>query len=399
MYGTELALSPATTKSSMSASLGDSSSPLGRVVGEPTSRSIAPAMHRCRVAGSGHAPNDQTCCSRPAGAEPPLTTTTTERSLAGYRLLRRISNGDRADVYLATVDRAENADDDAPLVAVRVYAPTVPGESIATEIEAMAADTSGALPELFDVAALDDGRCCLAVERMPGPTLGEPAPPPNTRSRRGGDDPRSRGRRRGRARTSPGSCTRGCRPTTSSSTSPGVHASSDSVRCSGCRVTRIRASALSSSAPDTRCSPSSSAMSCRRRSREESSTARVDIIGAALATRPFVPLRARDRTGALPRGDADADLRRDRASSFGGAAGPHDGSTPARSRCRANRYRPSQPAARGARRPCRDSPAAAAGTLRRARCRHGRPRPRGDPRRPPEEASGRPPSSHPRRRI
>ncbi len=103
--------------------------------------------------------------------EPPLTTTTTERSLAGYRLLRRISNGDRADVYLATVDRAENADDDAPLVAVRVYAPTVPGESIATEIEAMAADTSGALPELFDVAALDDGRCCLAVERMPGPTL------------------------------------------------------------------------------------------------------------------------------------------------------------------------------------------------------------------------------------
>lgn len=100
------------------------------------------------------------------------STTTTERSIAGYRLLRRIANGDRADVYLAAVDRPENADNDAaPLVAVRVYASSAPGESIATEIEAMAADTSGALPELYDVATLDDGRCCLAVERMPGPTL------------------------------------------------------------------------------------------------------------------------------------------------------------------------------------------------------------------------------------
>ena len=54
---------------------------------------------------------------------------------------------------------------------MRVYASSVPGESIATEIEAMTADTSGALPELYDVATLDDGRCCLAVERLPGPTL------------------------------------------------------------------------------------------------------------------------------------------------------------------------------------------------------------------------------------
>ena len=111
--------------------------------------------------------------------EPPTTvpgtgtgTGTAERSLAGYRLLRRIANGDRADVYLATVDRPDPADADvAALVAVRVYGSSVPGGSIATEIEAMTAETSGALPELYDVATLDDGRCCLAVERLPGPTV------------------------------------------------------------------------------------------------------------------------------------------------------------------------------------------------------------------------------------
>ena len=103
--------------------------------------------------------------------EAPITATA-EGSLAGYRLLRRIANGERADVYLATVDRPDPADADvAALVAVRVYASSAPGESIATEIEAMTADTSGALPELYDVATLDDGRCCLAVERLPGPTL------------------------------------------------------------------------------------------------------------------------------------------------------------------------------------------------------------------------------------
>ena len=103
--------------------------------------------------------------------EPP-TSATAERSIAGYRLLRRIANGDRADVYLATVDRLDPADAEvAALVAVRVYGSSVPGDSIATEVESMAADTSGALPELYDVATLDDGRCCLAVERLPGPTL------------------------------------------------------------------------------------------------------------------------------------------------------------------------------------------------------------------------------------
>lgn len=111
-------------------------------------------------------------------------------ALVGYRLLRRIASGERADVYLAAAespDPGELRDAGAfappadvvtsvtgsaavqrPLVAVRVYPPHVPSESVALEIEAMSTDATGTLPALYDVAALDDGRCCLAVERLAG---------------------------------------------------------------------------------------------------------------------------------------------------------------------------------------------------------------------------------------
>ncbi|WP_157008677.1 hypothetical protein [Agromyces laixinhei] len=96
-----------------------------------------------------------------------------ESTLAGYRLLRRIASGDRADVFLATVDTPVGSRPDEPssLVVVRVYAATAAGETIAIEVEAMSTDVSGSLPELFDIATLDDGRCALAVERLAGPSL------------------------------------------------------------------------------------------------------------------------------------------------------------------------------------------------------------------------------------
>ncbi len=111
--------------------------------------------------------------------------------LVGYRLLRRIASGERADVYLATAERGDppatvvapafapppvdGAALDAtlappapPLVVVRVYPAEAPSESVALEIEAMSTDADGTLPALYDVASLDDGRCCLAVERIGG---------------------------------------------------------------------------------------------------------------------------------------------------------------------------------------------------------------------------------------
>ncbi|MGW9630960.1 hypothetical protein ACWGST_09660 [Agromyces sp. NPDC055520] len=102
-----------------------------------------------------------------------MRSTPTEATLAGYRLLRRIASGERADVFLATVDeRYETAPDEpSPLVVVRVYDAAASGAALAVEIEAMSTDASGSLPELFDVATLDDGRCALAVERLSGPSL------------------------------------------------------------------------------------------------------------------------------------------------------------------------------------------------------------------------------------
>jgi eukaryotic-like serine/threonine-protein kinase len=115
---------------------------------------------------------------------PPLT-----GGLVGYRLIRRISSGERADVYLAAAELPDplpspeaasfpSSPDDTPttpapgaappLVAVRVYPAHVSSESVALEIEAMSTEQGGALPALHDVAALDDGRCCLAVERIGG---------------------------------------------------------------------------------------------------------------------------------------------------------------------------------------------------------------------------------------
>lgn len=123
--------------------------------------------------------------AEPAGA-PPLA-----GALVGYRLVRRIASGERADVYLAAAELPEPhapagssafapSTDDAtagadagiapgrPLVAMRVYPPQVASDSVALEIEAMSTDASGTLPALYDVAALEDGRCCLAVERLTG---------------------------------------------------------------------------------------------------------------------------------------------------------------------------------------------------------------------------------------
>ncbi|MGH3705522.1 MAG: protein kinase, partial [Agromyces sp.] len=94
---------------------------------------------------------------------------TGESTIAGYRLLRRIASGERADVFLAAVDGA--ADDPAPLVVVRVYDAAASGAALALEIEAMSTDASGSLPALYDVATLDDGRCALAVERLAGASI------------------------------------------------------------------------------------------------------------------------------------------------------------------------------------------------------------------------------------
>ena len=114
-----------------------------------------------------------------------------EGRLVGYRLVRRIASGARADVYLAAAERPRPTTPPCPgrrrgphrahdaieratataLVALRVYEAGASDDAIASEIEAMSADATGTLPSLIDVANLDDGRCCLVVERLGGRPL------------------------------------------------------------------------------------------------------------------------------------------------------------------------------------------------------------------------------------
>jgi hypothetical protein len=107
----------------------------------------------------------------------PAPTPAQEATLAGYRLLRRLAAGDRADVYLAVVDAAgagrEGGSIGAPLVVMRVYGPDADDEAITAEIEAMDADPTGTLPSLIDVATVPDGRGCIVVERVSGRSLAE----------------------------------------------------------------------------------------------------------------------------------------------------------------------------------------------------------------------------------
>ncbi len=115
-----------------------------------------------------------------------------EAAIAGYRLIRRLATGDRADVYLARARGGVTSNEPgvadpggadpggadpgatglgAGLVVVRVYGHAADDEAIAREIAAMRHDGTGATPALLDVATLGNGRCCLVVERIGGEAL------------------------------------------------------------------------------------------------------------------------------------------------------------------------------------------------------------------------------------
>ncbi|GAA2023115.1 hypothetical protein GCM10009819_02210 [Agromyces tropicus] len=97
--------------------------------------------------------------------------------LAGYRLVRRLATGDRADLHLAVVDEPRTGGAEAPaappsLVVVRVYGTDADATAIAVEIDAMERDATGTTPTLVDVARLPDGRVCVVVERVGTHSLG-----------------------------------------------------------------------------------------------------------------------------------------------------------------------------------------------------------------------------------
>lgn len=89
-------------------------------------------------------------------------------TLAGYRVLRTLSSGERADIYLGHAPLGRNTN----VVAIKVFGLEADPASVDREITALGATAPGCLPRLIDVATLADGRTVLVMERLGGGTLG-----------------------------------------------------------------------------------------------------------------------------------------------------------------------------------------------------------------------------------
>ncbi|RXZ50113.1 protein kinase, partial [Agromyces binzhouensis] len=130
-------------------------------------------VHRSRREARSAGRRTRRSHPEPSSVERPIVA---DAVLGGYRLLRRLASGERADVHLAVARQAPSGSADAPdperaLVVVRVYDRTADDDAIATEIQAMEQDPTGTVPRLLDVAAFPDGRACLVVERIGGRSL------------------------------------------------------------------------------------------------------------------------------------------------------------------------------------------------------------------------------------
>ena len=127
-------------------------------------------------APSTRAPTHGTPAGAGTGDEDPARAASSPL-LAGYRVLRRLGSGARAEVYLGHPGRGHEASptDGAGRpagVALKVFGADTDAASIEREIRALSQAPAGRLPELLDVATLPDGRVCLVLERLAGPSLG-----------------------------------------------------------------------------------------------------------------------------------------------------------------------------------------------------------------------------------
>ncbi|WP_353828048.1 hypothetical protein [Agromyces sp. SYSU T0242] len=112
-----------------------------------------------------------------SGIADSVATAPPEARVAGYRLVRRLASGERADIHLAarvaSTAAASDSESESALVVLRLYGVEADDEVIAAEIDAMAGDDAGMLPRLVDLTALPDGRTCVVVEHLRGHSLAE----------------------------------------------------------------------------------------------------------------------------------------------------------------------------------------------------------------------------------
>jgi len=91
-------------------------------------------------------------------------------TVGGYRLVRKLGEGNRAEIHLGHAGSREPPDGDR-IAAVKVYRPATDDASIDREIEALARVSSRHLLELKDLATGPDGRPCLILPRLGSGTL------------------------------------------------------------------------------------------------------------------------------------------------------------------------------------------------------------------------------------
>ena len=87
-------------------------------------------------------------------------------TLAGYRLLRTLGSGSRADVMLAHPLRGETGP-----VVLKLYGPAVAEGSVLAEVEALTRAAGEHVVRLVDVVPAEDGALALVLERLAGGSL------------------------------------------------------------------------------------------------------------------------------------------------------------------------------------------------------------------------------------
>ena len=90
-------------------------------------------------------------------------------TLGGYRLVRKLGEGPRAEVHLAY---PQSDSDDARAVAIKVFGAEVDDTAAVTEIEALSRAAGEHVVKLIDLAAGPHGAAALILERLTGGSLG-----------------------------------------------------------------------------------------------------------------------------------------------------------------------------------------------------------------------------------
>ena len=108
----------------------------------------------------------------------------THENLGGYRILRKLGEGPRAEVLLGHPDTDQSGTDqsgaapastgrpDGSSVALKIYRPTVPDESILGEIEALSRASGPHVVDLLDVTTAASGAPALILQRLVAGSLG-----------------------------------------------------------------------------------------------------------------------------------------------------------------------------------------------------------------------------------